>query len=90
MGKPTRHPLEITLQVLEICKRPRIITHIMYKANSNFIQLKKLLEGLVEKGLMDVERRPKRSRAGGRDLYKTTKKGKEVLKLLNKALEMLL
>ena len=62
----------IVYQILEICEDGAYKTHVMYKANLNFIKTSKCLELLIGQGLIS------NTNVNSRVLYKTTERGKEV------------
>ena len=71
-----RTRIEISAQILEIAKDGAIKNRIMYGAYVSWNQLKEYLSALAEDGLIE--------RIGGDQKYKTTKKGIEYLKTLDK------
>ena len=71
-----RTRIEITAQILQIAKEGAIKTRIMYGAYMSWNQLKEYLSALVEDGLLEFVREEQK--------YKTTRKGIEYLKTLDK------
>jgi predicted transcriptional regulator len=71
-----RTRIEITAQILEIAKDGAVKTRIMYGAYMSWNQLKEYLSSLVEDGLIDFIREDHK--------YKTTEKGIEYLKTIDK------
>ena len=71
-----RTRIEIGAQILEIAKDGAIKTRIMYGAYMSWNQLKEYLSALAEDGLIEFIREEQK--------YKTTKKGIEYLKTLDK------
>ena len=59
-------------------------TRIMYRANLNFLRANRYLSELLERGLIVEEDDPN----GGSVYYRTTERGKELLKVLKKAEEL--
>lgn len=47
-----RSKIEIYMAVLEVCRKPQIITHILYGTRINCVTLKVIIDKLVEKGLL--------------------------------------
>ena len=71
-----RTRIEIGAQILEIAKDGAIKTRIMYGAYMSWNQLKEYLSLLAKDGLIQYIRQEQK--------YKTTKKGIEYLKILDK------
>jgi predicted transcriptional regulator len=64
-----RGRLEIISEILLLCEQSKALTHIMYKTNLNYAQVKRNLKDLTSKGLLiQLENR-----------YITSEKGYEVL-----------
>jgi len=84
VNKNRRNNVDIMMAILRIVltERPRK-THIMYKANLNFAQLKKYLNYLTKKGLIEEVN------FEGNRTYRLTVKGREMLKIYSQILEML-
>jgi predicted transcriptional regulator len=81
-----RSTFEQSLDILEVVRTPKILTHIMYKTNVNFNVLKPILEDLMKKGLVTtVEMR----RDISRKHYLISQKGLDVLCAARKASELL-
>jgi predicted transcriptional regulator len=80
-----RSAFEQSLDVLEVVRTPKILTHIMYKTNVNCSVLKPLLEDLMQKGLITVEKHGRYSR----DFYMISQKGLDVVFAIRKAAELL-
>jgi len=80
LKKPRKRSSERIIQdILELCLRPYRFTRVMYLCYLSYYMTKKYLGYLVEKGLIVLEG----------NYYKTTEKGREVLKHL-RALRRLL
>ena len=62
----------IISQILEICNDGAYKTHIIYKANLNFMKANKYLESMVKQGLLIS------TDHGSKIFFRTTEKGKEV------------
>jgi predicted transcriptional regulator len=71
VGKGERRGrLEITAEVLSVAGNGAGKTEIVYKANLNFKRLKRYLDDLEEKGLLE----------NSGPFYKTTERGREFLR----------
>ncbi len=67
---------EIVRTILELCQGDGAVkTRIANQANLNFKRVKPYLASLVESGMLEVL-------DGSQPIYRTTKKGKETLRLL--------
>lgn len=85
-----RNTNEMKLKVLEVLNTPRILTHIMYKANVNCSVLKPMLKELEVLGLVRrVDPAECRSPKKGRVAYKRTELGYRVLKEYTAVVEKL-
>jgi predicted transcriptional regulator len=73
--KPRRTIFEIVWNILDYCREPKILTHIMLYCNLNTPAAKKYLELLILRSMLSVEE----------DSYKTTSKGMEYLDLVQAA-----
>ena len=71
-----RQGIEIIMDILEISLNGAKKTHIMHKANLNFSMLRRYLQQLLSKGLLEKIDNPYED-----DYYKTTDEGREVLKI---------
>jgi predicted transcriptional regulator len=67
-----RGRLEIIAEILLLCEQSKALTHIMYKTNLNYAQVKKHLKDLTSKGLL----------IQFKNGYITSEKGYEVLFLV--------
>jgi predicted transcriptional regulator len=67
-----RKSIDIIADILRICKKGNKKTRIMYLANLSWTQLKKYLEFLIEKKLLEYDSIERK--------YKTTDKGSEFLR----------
>ena len=70
-----RSRLELYLQILEICRKPSRKTWIVYRLNSNFREVEKLLKVLVNSGYVRVEGKS----------YVTTEKAVNALRYFSRA-----
>lgn len=73
-SKRYRRTSEIISDILNIAKNGARKTRIMYQANLSFTQLKKYLEFLINKGLLEQKE----------DIFKTTDKGKTFIEYFKK------
>jgi len=73
--RKNRSSIDIIANILEVAKEGNKKTRIMYLANLSFDQLKKYLNFLIEKDLLEYDSNERK--------YKTTDKGLEFLKMLN-------
>jgi predicted transcriptional regulator len=72
-----RSSLEVIREVLKQAEGGSKSTQIVYKCNLNFKRFQAYVKYLVERGLLEVVESP-----GGFKVYRTTKKGLRLLKLL--------
>ena len=79
-----RNSLKIIENILIAALDGARITHIVYKANLNFVRCRKYLNFMSKQGLIAVESKPGKSRC-----YRTTDKGKKLLKCLRNASELI-
>jgi predicted transcriptional regulator len=71
--KPRRTHLDITLDILDVCRTDTKKTHILYRAGINFYQVQKQLAMLLATGLLEKTIRG----------YRTTEKGRLLITLLD-------
>jgi predicted transcriptional regulator len=76
-GKGNRRSLDIARDILLIVRVRMKKTRIMYQANLSFVQVKKYLHKLLEKGLLRYDG----------DCYLITEKGAEFLELYDEYIE---
>ena len=76
--KHNRHSLDIARDILTIASVKARKTRIMYQANLSFIQVKKYLHTLLEKGLLEH---------AGDSFYLVTRKGLMFLELYDSYIE---
>jgi predicted transcriptional regulator len=76
--KGNRCSLEITIDILRVASVTVRKTRIMYQANLSFIQVKRYLNDLIEKGLL---------RHYENSYYQITEKGVEFLRLYDEYIE---
>ncbi|MBS7632796.1 hypothetical protein KEJ15_04130 [Candidatus Bathyarchaeota archaeon] len=70
--KLKRTAYEIIWKILDYCKEPRKLTHIMQSCNLNTPTAKKYLDLLCSKNMLAINE----------ELYKTTKEGMKYLQLI--------
>ena len=76
---------EVICEILSEALNGANKTRLMYKCNMNFVRFNRYLSELLDAGLMEcVDSNP-----SGIVFYKTTDKGRELLKVLRKADELL-
>lgn len=73
--KPRRTSFEIVWNILDCCREPRILTHVMLHCNLNTPAAKKYLQLLVARGMLSTDE----------GSYKTTSKGIEYLDIVHVA-----
>ena len=78
-----RSRTEVIIDVLSEALSGANKTRIMYQANLNFLRFNRYFDELLDAGLVEVFDNPG-SKSGG-IIYKTTEKGRELLKVLKKA-----
>ena len=78
MGRCYRGRMEIVLEILRAALRGAKKTHIMYRANLNYVSFNKYFPALLEEGLMVKADDP-----DGFVLYRTSEKGRVLLKKLS-------
>jgi len=77
--------MEIIADILEEALKPRNRTRLMYRTNLSFFQANKYFARLLEKGLIvKIE-----GSNGGVTNYRTTEKGESLLKILDRAQQIL-
>jgi len=81
-----RSAFECSLAILEVVRKPKILTHIMYASNVNCNVLKLVLEDLMKKGLITTV---DKHRGISKKHYIISQKGLDVLCAARKASELL-
>ena len=76
--------MEVIADILTEALNGASKTRIMYRANLNFLRVNRYFSELLGIGLIVKENDPK----GGAMYYRTTEKGKDLLKVLKKAEEL--
>ncbi len=74
---------EISVDILEVTLTPSNKTRIMYKANLNFERFNKYFDDFLRKGFIE-----EKNGSNGRLVYKTTERGRTLLKAVKKAQEL--
>ena len=77
--------MEVIADILTEALNGASKTRIMYRANLNFLRVNRYFSELLEKALIVKENYPN----GVAVYYRTTEKGKDLLKVLKKAEELL-
>jgi predicted transcriptional regulator len=78
-----RDRLVIMTEIMSICKTGSSTTHIMFKANLSFAQLKQYLCSLLKTGLLE------KVACEGRYVYRSTNKGLEFMTMQQQIINML-
>jgi len=78
-----RGKIEITKDILELCRTPVKKTTIVYRCNLNFMIVKKYLEGCFNNGWLVEEK------IENRNLYTTTELGKEAIDTFNQSISLM-
>lgn len=73
-GRKNRTKVDITYSILSTAKRGALKTHLMREANLNSTQITKMLDNMVNNGLMIVKK------SEGFQLYQTTSTGEVFIK----------
>ena len=76
--------MEVVADILTEALNGSSKTRIMYRANLNFLRVNRYFSELLEKALIVKENYPN----GVAVYYRTTEKGKDLLKVLKKAQEL--
>lgn len=83
-NKVRRSQMKIITDILTKALNTATKTRIMYRANLNFLRFNRYFSKLLERGLIVNENGPN----DGVMYYRTTEKGKDLLKVLKKAEEL--
>ncbi|MEM3618049.1 MAG: winged helix-turn-helix domain-containing protein [Candidatus Bathyarchaeia archaeon] len=85
-GKRRRSRVEVVVEILNEALDGANKTRLMYRCNLNFRRFNRYLKELLDAGLLErIAPNPE----SGLVLYRTTEKGRELLKILQKAGEFL-
>ena len=79
-----RSRTEVIIDILSEALGEANKTRIMYRANLNFLRFNRYFGELLDAGLIEVFDNPGSEFSGG-VVYRTTEKGRELLKVLEKA-----
>jgi len=79
-----RGAIDILVDMLVVASKESSKTDIVYKTNLNFKVVKKYLDFLLHKGLIEADCVKK-----GRKSYRTTEKGKVFIKLYRETVELI-
>jgi predicted transcriptional regulator len=82
MAKRTRSSVQITAEILNLCKEPQTKTHVMYRTNLSWIMLMKYLSQLQSQGLLETSNTQTRYTSTQRGL-KLVDKWREITELLS-------
>ncbi|UCH70539.1 MAG: transcriptional regulator [Candidatus Bathyarchaeota archaeon] len=74
---------DITADILEVTLTPSNKMRIMYKSNLNFERFNRYFYDLMEKGFIK-----EKNHSNGRSVYKTTERGRILLKAIRRAQEL--
>jgi len=85
VGRGNRGYLEIIQTILSVCTEGALKTHVMFKCNLNSSQVQQYLEYLVDRGLLDKERKAYSSKTS----YITSERGRRYMRAYNEVVEML-
>lgn len=84
-AKHRRSRTEVIADILSEASDGANKTRLMYRCNMNFVRFNRYLQELLDAGMVErVNPNP-----GGGILYKTTGKGRELLRVLRKASEFM-
>lgn len=86
-----RFPLEVTFAILEVCRTPIILTHLMYKSNVSGTTLKSHTKLLIAHNMLKTVSYDYKNRTEGRRVgirYEITSKGLEFLKVWQKVVDL--
>lgn len=72
-----RDRVSIIVEILRLCLKGEKATHIIYKSNLNFKRFQSYLQYLLDKDLLEVV-----EKLNGSKTYRTTEKGRLLLKLI--------
>ena len=85
VGRGNRGYLEIIHSILSACTEGALKTHVMFKCNLNSSQVQQYLEYLVDRGLLDKERKAYSSKTS----YITSERGRRYMRAYKEVVEML-
>ena len=76
-----RNQISIMNDLLYTLQEPRKLTHILYKSNMSYGQLKKYLDNMITMGLIERQKYPFRT-------YRITSKGKLFMDIVKEGTEI--
>ena len=85
VGRGNRGYLEIIHAILSVCTEGALKTHVMFKCNLNSSQVQQYLAYLVDRGLLEKERKAYSSKTS----YRTSERGRRYMRAYNEVVEML-
>jgi len=85
VGRGNRGYLEIIHTILSVSTEGALKTHVMFKCNLNSSQVQQYLEYLVDRGLLDKERKAYSSKTS----YLTSERGRRYMRAYSEVVEML-
>ena len=85
VGRGNRGYLEIIHAILSVCTEGALKTHVMFKCNLNSSQVQQYLAYLVDRGLLEKERKAYSSKTS----YLTSERGRRYMRAYNEVVEML-
>ena len=83
LARERRSRMEIVIDILTEALSDVNKTRIMYRANLNFLRFERYFSDLLDKGLIIKANSPR-----GKELYRTTEKGRRFLKIMQDAEEI--
>ena len=85
VGSGNRGYLEIIQTILSVCTESALKTHVMFKCNLNSSQVQQYLAYLVDRGLLEKERKAYSSKTS----YLTSERGRRYMRAYSEVVEML-
>ena len=85
VGRGNRGYLEIIYSILSACTEAALKTHVMFRCNLNSSQVQQYLAYLVERGLLEKERKANSSKTS----YRTSERGRRYMRAYIEVVEML-
>jgi len=85
VGRGNRGYLEIIDSILSVCTEGALKTHVMFKCNLNSSQVQQYLAYLVDRVLLEKERKEYSSKTS----YRTSERGRRYMRAYDEVVEML-
>jgi predicted transcriptional regulator len=85
VGRGNRGYFEIIHSILSVCTEGALKTHVMFKCNLNSGQVRQYLANLVDRGLLEKERKAHSSKTS----YRTSERGRRYMRAYSEVVEML-